>query len=154
MPIDRKQPSSCRTTAPAPLFLLICLSTCPYLIPKATLPQRTSRPPAFFPLREFAVDCTGYDMHASISVPMYGVVCASVVSTFEGRTGGEPDPPGWSNPDNRRTLNEREPLRESRVRLSNDVSKPFSISFLQPDVFFFSGKIFKFSVFYCFTSKD
>lgn len=82
-----------------------------YLISKATpTPIPRSRSPS-----RFTVDCTG---HAPVSARICTAIClrGSYLRLYGERTRAEKQVrsfPGWSNPNNRRTLNERGPGRVS-----------------------------------------
>lgn len=132
MLVDRKQPSSCRTTALRhfPLSLPTPLSTCLPDLESRPDPSLTSPlmvvPPLPRDSQSTAPPVT--DVRAPVSVRICITIClrdsyssppppCACMENGRGRR-SESDPPGWSNPNNRLTLNERGPGRRLDVSFS------------------------------------
>lgn len=118
MLVDRKQPSSCRTTALRHIPLSLPTRYQPaYLISKATpsltCPLTVEPSPPFAPPPWFAVDCTDHNVYAPVSscIPLYAFVTPIPAWRTDASGRSESDSPGWSNPNNGRALNERGPGR-------------------------------------------
>lgn len=111
-------------SSPPCLIFSIIFSTLPALstgpIPKATpmIPRLRALPrevllawvvSSLLLLPRFAVDCTGHARPSTCIGPY--TPSSWLLPPLTEADGREPDLPGWANPNNRRTLNERRPNR-------------------------------------------